>query len=316
MGDDFGVWAEKYRPERLEDIIGQKHVMERLVSFVEKKSIPHMLFAGPAGSGKTSAALCLSKELFGGSWKQNFLELNASNERGIDVIRNKVKDFARSKSLDASFKIICLDESDALTQEAQQALRRTMETYSSGCRFILICNYSSRIIEPIESRCAVFRFKQLEEKEMKKALEKIAKKEGLKVEEGAFEAIYHASEGDMRKAINILQASSLDGKITEKTIYEISAQARPSEVKEMLSRAVEGKFSEARKALMEMLLKKGISGEDIIKEMSRQAQELEIGEKSKMDIISKLGEYEFRISQGGDVQVQLEALLAQLAFYK
>lgn len=313
MDIKFEVWAEKYRPQKLKDIIDQDHVIKRLESFVEKKNIPHMLFAGPAGCGKTSASIAIAKELYGSNWHQNFLELNSSDERGIDVIRYKVKDFARTKGLGTAYKIICLDEADALTQEAQQALRRTMEKYTGTCRFILIANYSSRIIEPIQSRCAVFRFKSLDADKVKKVLSDIAKKENLPVSEKAYDAIFESSEGDMRKAVNLLQSCSTEKKISEKTVYEIASKAEPKEIKNMLEFAVDGKFSEARKILLELLFKQGISGRDIIKEISKQVHSMVLPEKEKISMIERIGEYEFRLDQGGDEQIQLEALLAQFA---
>ncbi|MBI5355380.1 MAG: replication factor C small subunit, partial [Candidatus Aenigmarchaeota archaeon] len=238
------IWTEKYRPQKLKDVIGQKPIVERLESFVAKKNLPHLLFTGPAGCGKTTSALCLAKELFGDSWRGNFLELNASDERGIDVIRNKVKDFARIMPLGHAFKIICLDEADALTTEAQQALRRTMESFSSVTRFILACNYSSKIIEPIQSRCAVFRFRPVDKQEIAKHIKAIAEKERVKIDEAGIEALIGA--GDMRKAINLLQSAAMAGKVDEKSIYEIAGKANPKDIKAMVESAMAGKFAKAR----------------------------------------------------------------------
>jgi replication factor C small subunit len=313
----FQIWTEKYRPRELNDVINQKHVVERLKAFVKEKNIPHMLFAGPAGCGKTTVAFAIAFELYGESWRQNILSLNASDERGIDVVRGKVKDFARTRAIgNVPFRLIFLDESDALTPEAQQALRRTMEAFSSISRFILAANFSSRIIDPIQSRCAVFRFSALKDSDAKEYIERIVKGEKLKIDEGAIEAVLKLSEGDLRKIANILQASAVLGKkITEDVIYEVSAQAEPKEVRKMIEHALSGKFIDSREVLKELLLKRGVSGEDIIKQISSQIYDLDISDKAKADLIEKVGEFEYRMQTGND-QIQLESLLARFALYK
>jgi replication factor C small subunit len=269
-----------------------------------------MLFAGPAGVGKTTVALALAHELFGENWRSNFQETNASDERGINVVRGRIKDFARVKSMGSEFKIVFLDESDALTPEAQQALRRTMERFSGVCRFILSCNYSSRIIDPIQSRCAVFRFKRLTEKGVGEYVSRVAKGEHLTVSEDAIHAIFEVSEGDLRKSTNLLQAAAASGKITKETVYETAAQARPQDVRQMIDLAVAGKFTDARKKLYDLLIEQGLSGEDIIREMHKSIFELQIPEPAKLELIEKIGEFEFRLNQGGSEDIQLEALLA------
>ncbi|MBI4017825.1 MAG: replication factor C small subunit, partial [Candidatus Aenigmarchaeota archaeon] len=238
---DIEIWTEKYRPKKLEEIVGQSAIVSRLKALVHERSVPHMLFAGPAGTGKTTAALCIARELYGEQWKNNYLELNASDERGIDVVRNKVKDFARTRAIgEAQFKIILLDEADALTPEAQQALRRTMEQYARTCRFILSCNYSSRIIDPIQSRCAVFRFSNLGKNDAESALVKIAEGEGLKISKDGLDALLYVTEGDMRRSINLLQSCSVTKKeVDERAIFGVAAQARPEDVREMVVLALE-----------------------------------------------------------------------------
>jgi replication factor C small subunit len=310
---EITVWAEKYRPKRLSEVINQKHVVERVKAFVEEKNIPNMLFAGPPGTGKTTIALCVAYELYGKNWRQNVLELNASDARGIDVIRGQVKDFARTKPIgDIPYKIIILDEADALTADAQNALRRTMENYTNVSRFILIANYSSKIIEPIQSRCAVFRFKPLGEADIKKFVQRIVTEEKLKITEDGIKAIIEISEGDLRKVANLLQAAaSIDKKINEDTIYDVASRAKPTDVKEMLELALKGKFEDARKKLQDLLLKQGLSGSDIISEIHKQIYSLNIPEELKVQLVEKCGEYEFRISEGGNELIQLEALLAQ-----
>jgi len=314
---EIAVWSEKYRPNKLSEVINQKHVVERIKAFVKEKNIPHMLFAGPAGTGKTTVALAIAHEFYGKGWRQNVLETNASDARGIDVIRGQVKDFARTKSIgDVAFRIIILDEADNLTTDAQQALRRTMETFSSVSRFILIGNYSNKIIEPIQSRCAVFRFKALSEADIRKYVSRIVEGEKLKISEDAINAVIYLSEGDLRKVANLLQSSAALGeRITEKIVYDVASQARPSDVKEILELALNRKFEDARKRLQDMLLRQGLSGEDVIREIHKQIYSLQLTEEAKVQLIEKCGEYEFRISEGGDDLIQLEALLAQFLLF-
>ena len=317
---EFQIWSERYRPAKLSEVINQKHAIERIKAFVKDRNIPHMLFAGHAGTGKTTTALAIAKELYGNAWRQNILELNASDTRGIDTIRGQVKDFARMKPFgDVQWKIIMLDEADALTQEAQQALRRTMENYTNVTRFILLANYSSKIIEPIQSRCAVFRFKVLDDADIRKYIEIIVDGEKLKIDEKAANAIVYLSEGDLRKVSNLLQASAaMKEKITEDIVYDIASKAKPTDVKEMLQLTLEGKFIDARKKLQELLLRQGLSGSDIISEIHRQIYSLDnMPEDKKVQLIEKCGEFEFRLSEGGNELIQLEALLASfLTFLK
>ena len=310
---DSAIWTEKYRPQEFSEMRGQEDIIKRVRAFIEQKNMPHLLFAGPAGVGKSTLALIIAKKFFGHEWRQNFLELNASDERGIDVIRNKVKDFARTRAIgDVPYKIIFLDECDALTREAQQALRRTMENYTTATRFVLSCNYSSRIIEPIQSRCAVFRFKPLEKKEILALIERVSKEEHLKISEGAKEALANACEGDCRRLVNLMQsAAAFDSKISEENIYQIASLAQPKEIKEILEMALVTKFVDARNKLLEVMLNYGLSGLDIIKQIQKEILELkEIDGKEKMKLIDKCGEIEFRLTEGSDEFVQLECLLA------
>jgi replication factor C small subunit len=258
---EHAIWTEKYRPKDFSEVLGQDAVVSRVKAFVESKNMPHLLFAGPAGVGKTSLALVIAKQMFGGSWHNNFLELNASDERGIDIIRNKVKDFARTRAIgDVPFKIIYLDECDALTREAQQALRRTMENYTQTCRFVLAANYSSKIIDPIQSRCAIFRFKP----------------------------------------------------ITDETIYSLASVARPKEIKEVLELALKNKFIDAREKLLDVMLNYGLSGLDVIRQVQRELYNIELDGRKKMSLIDKCGEAEFRMTEGSDEFIQLEAFLANV----
>jgi replication factor C small subunit len=308
-------WTEKYRPKKLSEIVGQDAIVDRLMAYVEAKSMPHLMFAGPAGVGKTTAAMCMARELFG-DVGQDFLELNASDERGIDVVRNKIKDFARTRPLNGDFKIIFLDESDSLTNDAQNALRRTMEQYTATCRFILSCNYSSKLIEPIQSRCAVFRFTRVPKEAVKKYLERILKAEGVKHDGKGIDAILYVSEGDMRRSVNILQGAATLGDVNEENVYAITTRARPEDIKELLTSAVAGRFLEARNLLDKMMLNFGLSGEDILLQMNREALNIQADDRTKVRIIDLVGEANFTLVEGANERIQLEALLARLALLK
>ncbi len=253
-----------------------------------------------------------SEMFFGGTTP---ILLHNSDERGIDVVRETIKDFARTLAFDSGFKIIFLDESDALTNDAQQALRRTMEKYSRTCRFILSCNYSSKILEPIQSRCVVYRFSHLSAKEVEARAKFVAEKEGAQIDQKALEAIVYVSEGDLRKAVNVLQASSsLGEKVTEKVVYDVSSRARPEEVKQMIQLALAGKFLEARAALDKLMYEHGMSGEDVIVQLHRELvglDEKEVPGNMKIELLDKVGEYNFRLVEGANERIQLEALLAQ-----
>jgi replication factor C small subunit len=309
------IWTEKYRPQQFKDVRGQEHIVSKLEAFVKEQNMPHVLFAGPAGVGKTTLSLVLAKTFFGDEWRENFLELNASDERGIDVVRNKVKDFARTKALgDVPFKIIYLDECDALTKEAQQALRRTMENYTATCRFILSCNYSSKIIDPIQSRCAVFKFRPLEEKDLREIINLVSEKEDLVIDEECVLALIQASNGDARRVENILQsAATFNKNISKETIFSIASLAKPKELEEVFAFAEAKDFLSARKKLLDIMLAYGLSGIDVIIQLQKEVWNRPSLEDSiKLDFLSWCGEAEFRLVEGSDEYIQLEALLARL----
>ena len=306
------LWTEKYRPKGFSDVKGQEKIVERIKAMVKQKNLNNILLAGPPGVGKTTLILVAARELYGENWRQNIFETNASMDRGIDVVREDIKNFARTKSIgDTKHKICILDEADALTKEAQQALRRTMEQYSQTCRFALICNFSSKIIDPIQSRCTVFRFKPLEKVDVKKVIENIANNEKLKIEDKTIEAIFDVSEGDVRRVINLLQScASVSSNITEDLIYEIVSAARPKEIREVLDIASKGDFIKARDLLISVMQKHGLSGLDVIKQIQKEIWYLKISDIEKAKLIERCGEVEFRMVEGSDEFIQLEALIA------
>lgn len=312
------IWIEKYRPKTFDEVKGQKHIISRLKAFVEQENMPHLMFAGPAGVGKSTTALVIARQLFGESWHQNFLELNASDERGIDIVRVKVKDFARTRAIgNVPFKIIFLDECDALTKDAQQALRRTMENYTGTCRFVLSCNYSSKIIDPIQSRCAIFRFRPLPQEDINELIEFICKQENVTVDEEAKKALFDVSAGDCRRIENVMQSCAvIDTNITAENIYSLASVAKPKEINEMLNLAINNNFIEAKSKLLKVMLNYGLSGLDIIKQIQREVWSLDIDGREKVKLIDACGEIEFRLVEGSDDYVQLEALLAQFALSK
>jgi replication factor C small subunit len=308
------MWTEKYRPRSLNQIVNQTEIVERLKRFVKEKSMPNCLFAGPPGTGKTTAALCLARDLFGEEFHKSYLELNASDERGIDVVRTTVKDFARTVSMaEAPFKILVLDEADNMTTDAQQALRRTMEMYTNTCRFILACNYFSKIIEPIQSRCAFFRFAPLKPEDIKARVKHIAGIEKLSVSPKGMEALIYVGGGDLRRVVNTMQAAvAVGGGVDEQVIFRIAGRVSPKELKEMLKKALAGDFAAAREETMKLMVEYGLSGLDVVKQIHREIMGLDMDERRRLELIEEVGEAEYRLLQGGSDEVQLNSLLAKI----
>ncbi len=307
------MWVEKYRPMKLSFIINQKEIIGSLKSLLKNTAeMPHLMFSGSAGVGKTTTALCLAREILGDYWKDYTLELNASDERGINMVRDRVKKFARFAGLDTKipFKLIILDEADEMTSDAQTALRRIIEDTAKYCRFILIANNISKIIDPLQSRCAVFKFTRIPEDEIISHLEEICKKEKIKFDKNGLETIHDYSEGDMRHAINILQATASLGIVNEPNVKAASGLTKTNDVGEILNLAIAGKLSDARNKMIELIKVYGMSESDFLKYLNKYAYKIKTTHLS--EILESIAKYDYRLIIGANPEIQLSALLAEI----
>jgi len=307
------MWVEKYRPKKISEIVNQKEIMGSLGALLKNQSeMPHLLFSGSAGVGKTSTAICISRDILGKHWQNYSLELNASDERGIGMVREKVKKFSRFAGLDTEipFKIIILDEADEMTSDAQTALRRIIEDTAKYCRFILIANNLSKIIEPIQSRCVVFKFTSISNKEISSQLKFIAQKEKIKADEKGLETISDYADGDIRHAINILQAAASMGSIDVSSVKSVIGLTKTKDVQDVLKLALDGKVSDAREKMIELIKVYGMSESDFLKYIN---QAVFASKTSNIEgILEIIAKYDYRILVGANPEIQLSALLAEI----
>lgn len=276
------LWVDKYKPKKLEEIQGQKLIIDQLKLLVFNKNIPHLLFVGPPGVGKTATSVAIARELYLNDWKDNFLELNASDERGIETVRTKIKQFAKTLPLGVlSYKLIFLDEADALTIDAQTALRRILEQYSSNCRFIFSCNFVEKIIKPIQSRCVMFKFFKLNDEEIFNYINMITKLENIKLSLNSINSIIMKANGDLRKALTLTQLISMnkDTKEQDEIIDSITCNSYNNIIKEIINEALNGNFRNSYILYNNFKSEVGISSYDILINIYNILPELNVDEK-------------------------------------
>lgn len=316
MSVENELWVEAHRPETLDDIIGHDKIVSKMSDWLQDDRMPHLLFAGPQGTGKTALVTAFARERFGeDAWRSNVMELNASDERGIDTVRDKIKTFARRGTVsDNSFKIIFLDEVDQMTSSAQPALRRIMEDYSDKTRFILSCNYLNQIIQPIQSRCTVFRVGRLSDDQIFSLLEKVAQQEGVDYQEDQLWRLVDDAYGDARSAVNTLQSAVTDDVLEDDNVDALVAVVDDNKVEELVDKSIAGDLDEAMRTLDTEIIKQGVDTQTLADSFLRviKNKDEELPHDARVKCIDKLAETEWRVVHGANPSVQFHSLLCNL----
>ncbi|GAA5916011.1 hypothetical protein JCM8208_007485 [Rhodotorula glutinis] len=308
-------WVEKYRPATLDDVVAHKDIIATIDQFITKNRVPHLLFYGPPGTGKTSTILAVARKIYGDQsiMRNNCLELNASDDRGIDVVREQIKNFASTRmqgSAGLGFKLIILDEADMMTTAAQSALRRVIEQYTKNVRFCIICNYVNKIIPAIQSRCTRFRFAPLPREEVEKRLNHVVEQEKVMLSEDGRKALLKLSRGDMRRALNVLQACHAAYDLTDETaVYRCTGNPEPRDIDEIMNSMMNDSFEVAYQRISSLKTEKGLALQDIIQGVYDFATTVDFSAPTRVYFLDQIAQVEHRLSTGGSEKLQLTALL-------
>ncbi|KAK1156502.1 replication factor C subunit 5 [Huso huso] len=306
-------WVEKYRPQTLQDLISHQDILGTIQRFISEERLPHLLFYGPPGTGKTSTILACAKQLYKEKeFNSMVLELNASDDRGIDVVRGPILSFSSTRTIfNRGFKLVILDEADAMTQDAQNALRRVIEKFTENTRFCLICNYLSKIIPALQSRCTRFRFGPLSQEQMVPRLEYVIEQESVDVTPDGMKAIVTLSNGDMRRSLNILQSTNMAyGKVSEDTVYTCTGHPLKSDIANILDWMLNKDFAAAYNNIMELKTLKGLALHDILTEIHLLVHRVDFPASVRIHLLIKMANIEHRLASGTSEKIQLSSMIA------
>ncbi|KAH7105818.1 P-loop containing nucleoside triphosphate hydrolase protein [Auriculariales sp. MPI-PUGE-AT-0066] len=305
-------WVEKYRPVHLSDVVSHADITSTIEKFIEKSRLPHLLFYGPPGTGKTSTIIAVARKIYGSDYKRQILELNASDDRGIDVVREQIKQFAETRTLfSKSFKLIVLDEADMMTQAAQMALRRVIEQYTKNVRFCIICNYVNKISPAIQSRCTRFRFSPLAQEHVRTRVEHVVESEKVNITPDGLTALLRLSRGDMRRALNVLQAChAAYDRTSEEEVYNCTGAPHPADIETVVESMMKQDITTAYERISKLRIERGIALQDMITGIYDFIYEVDFPVQSRVYLLDHLATAEYRLSTGGNEKMQFSGILA------